>query len=506
MQDWQTISLLALLIVGMIAIAEIVRRFAGWSVEFTRKFVHISVGIISVSAVSLMGDALAMILVAGSFGLVNLFALRRGLLKSMHGTRLSYGTAFYPLAFAVLLLLCFPANKLVIIAAMLVLSFGDAAAAIVGEGLAKVRTYILIKDSKSFEGSLAMLLVSTITLFLLLRYDPFSIGYQFSLLHSFWFGVATAVVATVAEALSHKGSDNLSVPFSTAIILYFFLSNDNAANLQLTMAIVYALLTAGFSIRFRFLTPSGATALFLLAVPIFGFGGWKWTIPILAFFILSSLLSKIGKARKTKQDELAEKESRRDYAQAFANGGLAGILMISYMFYANELFYFLYLAALAAATADTWATELGSLAKQTPYLITNGEAVPAGTSGGVTTIGLVSSLAGSAAIAVSGIPFSSDLSSDWQLFLFVVAAGFLASLFDSLLGATVQVRYSCTICGKDTERRTHCGKTTDYKRGWKWLNNNWVNALCTVSAVLFLLFFLLMTFIYILYTGLSLPA
>ncbi|MEL6822296.1 MAG: hypothetical protein AAFP70_11080, partial [Calditrichota bacterium] len=269
MQDWITISWLSLLIVLIIGIAEGIRRFAGWPSEFTRKFVHITVGIISVVTVALLQSALPMILIAGSFGLINLLALRNGFLKSMHGARPSYGTAYFPLAFSVLLILAFPTHKLIIIAAMLVLTFGDAAAAIVGESIGKPGEYVLIRDPKSWHGSLAMLLVTTATLFFLLKYDLFSLGYSYTSFESFWYALATALVATAAEALSHKGSDNLSVPFATAIILYFFIEHSQTENIQLTQAILYAFIAAAISLKLRFLAPSGAVALFLLAVPIF---------------------------------------------------------------------------------------------------------------------------------------------------------------------------------------------------------------------------------------------
>ena len=52
---------------------------------------------------------------------------------------------------------------------------------------------------------------------------------------------------------------------------------------------------------------------------------------------------------------------------------------------------------------------------------------------------------------------------------------------DSLLGATVQVIYTCPACGKETERHPlhACGTQTVYKRGWRWMNNDAVNAFCT---------------------------
>ena len=49
---------------------------------------------------------------------------------------------------------------------------------------------------------------------------------------------------------------------------------------------------------------------------------------ILTFFILSSLLSRLGRSAKARYDLIFEKGSRRDHAQVLANGGIAGALMV----------------------------------------------------------------------------------------------------------------------------------------------------------------------------------
>ncbi len=224
----------------------------------------------------------------------------------------------------------------------------------------------------------------------------------------------------------------------------------------------------------RLLAASGAMATFLLATAIFGFGGWQWTLPILAFFIPSSFLSKVGKKVKTRYDLVFEKGSERDFAQVFANGGVPGIIMIAYMLTGYDVYFFYYLAALAAASADTWATELGTLVRQQPRLITTMRKVEAGTSGGITLPGTVSATAGAALIALSGFIFPVDMT--WLLVGFVTVAGLTGSMIDSLLGATVQVQYRCEVCGKVTEKTMHCkNRPTSAFRGISWMNNDIVN-------------------------------
>ena len=74
--------------------------------------------------------------------------------------------------------------------------------------------------------------------------------------------------------------------------------NEGAVSVNTVLiGILFAALIAGISFRVKFLTLSGSIATFLLASFIFGLGGIKWSVPILTFFILSSMLSKIRKRK-----------------------------------------------------------------------------------------------------------------------------------------------------------------------------------------------------------------
>jgi uncharacterized membrane protein len=72
----------------------------------------------------------------------------------------------------------------------------------------------------------------------------------------------------------------------------------------------------------------------------------------------------------------------------------------------------------------------------------------------------------------------------FQQFATITVGGFVGALIDSLLGASLQAIYYCPQCQKETERHPlhSCGSATSLKRGWVWLNNDWVNAACTLSA------------------------
>jgi uncharacterized protein (TIGR00297 family) len=246
-------------------------------------------------------------------------------------------------------------------------------------------------------------------------------------------------------------------------------------------AIGAALVMGCVSYGLRLLSLSGAVAAVILAIPIFGFGGWMWGVPMLTFFLLSSLLSKVGKEKKKRYDLVFGKGGPRDAYQVFANGGVAGVIAVIYAVTGRVDLFPLYCTALAAAAADTWATELGTLASGTPRLVTTFRKVPAGTSGGLTVIGLMGASLGAISVALSGWIFYGGLYMVWA----VTFCGVLGSLLDSLLGATVQAQYRCGGCGHVTEKREHCGQGTERVSGWAWMNNDWVNGLSVLGAVVF---------------------
>jgi uncharacterized protein (TIGR00297 family) len=149
---------------------------------------------------------------------------------------------------------------------------------------------------------------------------------------------------------------------------------------------------------------------------------------------------------------------------------------------------------MATVTADTWATELGTLSQRPPRLITNGRLVEVGTSGGISLLGTAVSLLGGLLIGLAaGLMGMGTTVVGTAVVVAVVGAisGLVGSLFDSLLGATVQQIYYCDTCHKETERKVHkCGTATRPLRGWSWLNNDLVNLISSVvgggTAVLLL--------------------
>ena len=268
---------------------------------------------------------------------------------------------------------------------------------------------------------------------------------------------------------------------------------------RLIVGFALSIAIGGLAYWRRSLSASGVLGAVLVGTAIFGFGGWVRGLLLIAFFISSSLLSHYHDRRKAVLAEKFAKGNRRDLGQTLANGGLAALLAlaigltgVSSGFYAVLALAFY--GALATANADTWATELGVLARSQPRLLTTGRPVPVGTSGGVTAAGFAAALAGATFIGAVGfllvqvaarVTTGAWLLSDWIIVPVAAISGFLGSACDSLLGATVQAIYVCDQCGVETERIVHrCGQPTRLSRGWRWLNNDWVNFLASAAGAL----------------------
>jgi uncharacterized protein (TIGR00297 family) len=255
--------------------------------------------------------------------------------------------------------------------------------------------------------------------------------------------------------------------------------------IRLLIGLAISALIGWLGYRKRALAPSGVLGAILVGTLIFGFGGVIWGILLIAFFASSSALSAFKATAKESLAEKFAKGSQRDLAQALANGGLGALLAVGSHFWPSALWLAAYLGVMSAVNADTWATELGVLSKTPPRLITTGKVAPVGNSGAISALGVGASAGGAAFIGLLALLLAALDSvlrkvafppalAWWPLY--ALLGGVAGSLFDSLLGATVQGIYYCDCCGKETEQRMHrCGEATRHLRGWEWLDNDWVN-------------------------------
>ena len=249
---------------------------------------------------------------------------------------------------------------------------------------------------------------------------------------------------------------------------------------DLALGATLNLALAGAALARRSLTPAGAIAGVVVGFGLFVCGGLATWLLLALFFVSSTVLSCVGHRSKEAAESLTGKGGRRDVVQVLANGGPALLSGLLWLLTAEPGFSVGMIAALAAANADTWASEIGLLSRNEPVSLVGLRPVERGRSGGVTLLGLGASLAGSCLIGgayglcclIGGECALPPLSST----LVVAACGFSGSLVDSLLGATVQGRFRVAESGAYTERgRGKAGVRNTLVGGLRLVTNDTVN-------------------------------
>ena len=215
----------------------------------------------------------------------------------------------------------------------------------------------------------------------------------------------------------------------------------------------------------KWLTRGGAAGALAVGAALTAGLGWRGLILLLAFFVSGSVLTQLA----------GGEGGQRNLRQVIANGGVAAVAALWGQWTVAA-------GALAAAAADTWATEIGAFSPTPPRLLTTGRRVPKGTSGGISLLGTLGGFAGAGAIAGVARLFQprgiAPRSAAW-----IVAAGIIGMLIDSLLGATLQGVYECPQCAARSERRdTVCHEPVRLIRGWRWLDNDAVNLAATLTG------------------------
>lgn len=224
------------------------------------------------------------------------------------------------------------------------------------------------------------------------------------------------------------------------------------------------------------LTTSGSIAAVIVGLLIYQAFSYQGLLLLGCFFCSSSYLSKYRLERKIGMQDILVKGERRDMIQVFANGGVPTILSILQIISenTNHVYLLCFCMAIAAANADTWASEIGTLSKQKPRLLLTFKRVERGTSGAVSLLGTGASIAGAAFISIIAVLlFDLTLSS----MLLIVSIGFIGNILDTFIGQTIQNKYSCTVCEKVTERPYHCSKRGVKTTYYSFLNNDAVNFL-----------------------------
>ncbi len=222
----------------------------------------------------------------------------------------------------------------------------------------------------------------------------------------------------------------LNVLVSFLAVVIFVWSADKAAyNYTIAFGAALAFLFSLGAFAAGYLTLDGLFSATAAGTIVFGIGDWAAASVLIFFFVSSALITD------NRKEDRSFEGVRRTGMQVWANGwSLVFFFVIAALFQA-EVFIIGGLAALAVATADTWATELRSTDPNSTYLITSFEKVPPGTNGGISVKGTLWGIMGALIISIlAKYVFLLSL----PVFLCIFIGGFFGCLVDSYFGATIQ--------------------------------------------------------------------
>jgi uncharacterized protein (TIGR00297 family) len=160
---------------------------------------------------------------------------------------------------------------------------------------------------------------------------------------------------------------------------------------------------------------------------------WPLIYVILVFFGVGNFITRY---RHSVKKRYRVEEGVRTSRNVFGNGGAATVYSILFFITGLPVILLGVVGAMATASADTFATEVGQAHEKNPRLITNLRKVKVGRSGAVSVPGLIASFIGAAVISL--IPLFAGV--DWSLFSIGTFAGFLGCIVDSFIGATIERR------------------------------------------------------------------
>ncbi len=440
--------------------------------KYTRKFVHILVGFEWPILYYFFGASLHFLAVCVLFTFLLIVDYKVKLLPAMSSDDDNApGTVYYALAMTVLAFLGLFSEEIMLPFGIGVFStsLGDGFAGVVGQAI--TRNNPKIYKSKSCFGTLTNLVVSFLTPLVFSRIY----GYPLEI----WHCIIIAIFAAELEMFIAQGLDNIFITILVALISFGFVYYPMISDYILPILITPAIIALSYTKKALTL---GGVALAVVMDLIISLSLKNFGFAILiTFFVGSIIVDKIKKHRKKSgqnQEDVEKRGDCRDIVQVFANGGVATLAALIYIFVPEKILVITFVAALAEAFADTVASGLGAFSDKV-YDIFRRERCERGVSGGMSLIGTFSSLLAALFVAVVAYLFGAVSLAE---LLLIGGAGFLGNVFDSFLGSFVQVKFKCKKCGKIIEKEEHCGVKTEHYRGLKFVNNDTVNFLGTLFA------------------------
>lgn len=363
--------------------------------ETLRKSIHVAVGLFAFTLKWIpwwLGALAALFAIFGNWLILHRL-VGKGVSRDERGW--DWGIVLYPLAVFILLLVFW--HQLPIAAvAWTTLAFGDGFATLIGKRLP--RPSLPWNPEKSAAGFVAFIVFGLVA------------GYTMA----WWLGglrpievAAAVVVGAIVETLPLGVNDNITVPFAAAVTLAIMTIHPALMYRPWPRQTVWLLVHTGLAILgwvLRTVDFSGFIAGWIVGAAILLGAGWPLYVTLLAFFVIGTITTHVGYARKKAAGMEQEHEGRRGFIHAFSNVGVAALCAIALSRYSRTpalvtsmmVPLFMGVAALATAAADTTASEIGQLIGKRPFLPLSLRRVEPGTEGAIslegTFVGIIAAM------------------------------------------------------------------------------------------------------------------
>lgn len=470
----------SLVYVGAVLAASSLLARRGMSAEGSRKLVHIALGGWWIVAWVFFDSPVWAAALPALFIVVNAYAYHKQTLSFMarEAGEDTPGTVYYAVSLTILALFSFGIGMPYVGAlGVFCMAFGDGFAAVLGKRFG--RRTVPGMGGKTLVGSAVMFVASfaSCAAVLVVAAVPMATAIAFVL----------AAAATALELASVDGLDNVAVPLGVTA-LYAVLFLPVAGYTPVLVGLLLSGVVALAVLRLRLLTVAGALGAVVVGTLAFAWGGWPLWILLMWFFGSSNIASKVmarmrGRARKLRG-------GARKLRQVLANSVPFLACALAYTLTGQPWLLIVAAGALAASTADTWASEIGVYSRKPPVNIVTRKPMQAGLSGGVSALGLVATVVGATITAFLALflfhAFGVAVPTGPSAFLFIIACGVVGSVVDSFMGVVLQAKYR--VLGEDDGMLVEASPrrgTADYTlvSGYSWVTNDAVNFMSGVAVV-----------------------
>ncbi len=251
-----------------------------------------------------------------------------------------------------------------------------------------------------------------------------------------------ATVGALLKSISTAIEEDVIAPIGMGMVMWLLASFEySISTVQLLLTLLFMMLL-GYSLgKIKLANLSGVLSGILMGLLIVSFTDFRWFLIMLLFFILGGAFTKYKYGYKRAIGIAEGGGGARGYKNVFGNGLAALVFAIAFGIIGNRLILVAYLGAVATATGDTLASEIGQTYKKLPRLITDLTKVPHGTDGGVTILGEFAALGGAAVVSIASILLGVG---SLGTLIPTILGGFFGANFDSILGATFERKHYLT--------------------------------------------------------------